>query len=306
VIAIIGGTGTLGRELVPLLASNGGRLRVVARHQTRAGPLQDVANVERMTGDVRDLDSLRVALAGVDTVVSAMQGFGGREPLGSRAVDRDGNLALIEAARRAGAKALVMLSIHQAGPSHPIELFRDKWIAEEALRASGLAWTVIRPTAYLETWLGLVGRPLVETGKTRIFGTGRNPINFVSAVDVARFVQLAIDDSNLRHTAIDVPGPENLTLDQVADAAEAASGRTGQKEHLPRAMMRVARLVTRPINPVFSSQIAAALVMDTRNMAVDGPALRRAFPSIPMTTAAAVAGRMFGTPERTPSAARAC
>ena len=38
----------------------------------------------------------------------------------------------------------------------------------------------------METWAGLVGEPLVETGKTRIFGRGGNPINFVSADDVAR------------------------------------------------------------------------------------------------------------------------
>ena len=159
-----------------------------------------------------------------------------------------------------------MLSIHDAGPRHPIELFRDKWAAEEALRASRLAWTIIRPTAYLEAWLGLVGRPLVETGRTRIFGTGRNPINFVSVVDVAQFVQLAIADSSLRQTAIEVPGPENLTLDQLAALAETASGCSGRKDHVPRPMMRAVRLAMRILNPTMSALVDAALVMDTIDM----------------------------------------
>ena len=66
-----------------------------------------------------------------------------------------------------------------------------KYAAEQALQASGLSWTIIRPTAYMETWAKLIGEPLVKTGKTRIFGRGVNPINFVSASDVAQFVASA-------------------------------------------------------------------------------------------------------------------
>lgn len=79
--------------------------------------------------------------------------------------------------------------------------------AEEALRASGLSWTIVRPTAYLETWLGIIGGPLVKSGTARIFGRGQSPINFVSARDVARVVELAILDPSLRQSAIEVPDP---------------------------------------------------------------------------------------------------
>ena len=196
----------------------------------------------------------------------------------------------------------VLLSIHQAAPDHPMPMLRDKWAAEEALRASGLSWTIIRPTAYLETWLGLVGGPLATSGATRVFGRGRNPINFVSAVDVAEFVKLAILEPDLRSTAIEVPGPRNLTLDELAAVAGSAIGRPGQIRHVPPVGMRVARLVTRPFDPALSAQIAAGLVMDSRDMSVDGPSLRAAYPSIPMTTAAEVAARMFGSGAAAPSA----
>ncbi|HET7026725.1 MAG TPA: SDR family oxidoreductase [Candidatus Limnocylindrales bacterium] len=292
-IAIFGGTGNLGRELVPLLAAQGSPIRVISRHGRAPDARSWPANVQDVAGDLRDRAVLDAALDGVDTVVSAISGFGGRDPLGSRAVDRDGNIALIEAAQRRGVTTFVMLSIHDAGPRHPIALFRDKWAAEEALRSSGLSWTIIRPTAYLEAWLELVGGPLVETGRTRIFGTGRNPVNFVSVVDVARFVQLAIADPSVRPSAIEVPGPENLTLDQLAALVETASGRAGRKDHVPRAMLRAVRLATGTFKPTMSALVGAALVMDTSDMAVDGPAHRNAFPSIPSTTAADVARRMF-------------
>jgi len=240
--------------------------------------------------------ALRAALVGVDTVVSAVTGLGGRDALGTKKVDRDGNRGLIEAAREARVDHFVLLSVHQAGPTHPIELFRDKWASEEVLRASGLQWTVVRPTAYLETWLTLIGERLVATGRTRIFGSGDNPINFVSAADVARLVDLACADTAMRETAVEAPGPMNLTLDQLAETVESVTGRTGVKQHLSPAMMRVAAAVTRLVNPVMSAQIRTAIVMNERDMTVDGPTIRARYPSIPMSTAAEVAAQLFGAP----------
>ena len=187
-----------------------------------------------------------------------MTGFGGRDALGTRTVDRDATIELIDEARRAGVNHFILVSVHQAGPNHPIQLFRDKWAAEEALRRSGLDWTIVRPTAYLETWLGIIGGPMARTGTTRIFGRGRNPINFVSAGDVARVVELAIIDPDVRGTAIEVPGPENLTLDQLAAVVESVLGRTVRKQHLGPTVMRLAGLITKVVNPVLSAQIAAA------------------------------------------------
>jgi uncharacterized protein YbjT (DUF2867 family) len=298
-ILIAGGTGTLGRKVTALLARRDIPLRILARHEPEVGVVgasADARAPELVRGDVREPAVLERALDGVDVVVSAMQGFGGRDALGSRAVDRDGNLALISAARAAGVRRFVLLSIHGADPRHPIELFRHKWAAEEALRASGMTWTILRPTAYLETWLTLVGQPLVTTGTTRVFGSGRNPINFVSAGDVARFVEAAIVDGAFGASAVEVPGPENLTLDQLIGTVEAATGVHGRRQHLPVPMMRLVRLVTRVPNPILSAQIASAIAMNERDMTADGPGLRAGFPEIPMTSALEVARALFGAP----------
>lgn len=65
-------------------------------------------------------------------------------------------------------------------------------------------------------------------------------------------------------------------------------------------MMRIAGLVMASVNPIMSAHIRAALVMGSRDMTVDGPALRACFPSIPMTTAVEVAHEMFA-PEPDPA-----
>jgi uncharacterized protein YbjT (DUF2867 family) len=289
-IVVTGASGTLGPLLVPLLVERGEPVRVVTRDPDAAG--HKLSGVELVGGDVTRVDDARRAVEGARVVVSAITGFA--SPAGVQAVDVEGNRTLADAAAKAGVEQFVLLSVTQASADHPITMFRAKFAAEQAVRASGVGWTIIRPTAYLETWLGLIGGPLVAKGKTLVFGRGHNPINFVSALDVARFVDLAIADRSPLGTVVEVPGPENLTLDQLVKIIEAAWGRSGGVSHTPRAVMRLLSIALRPINRMRADQIGAALVMDTRDMTINGRAVRAAYPSIPMTTAATVAERLFG------------
>jgi uncharacterized protein YbjT (DUF2867 family) len=289
-IVVAGGSGTLGSLLVPLLVGRGEPVRVVTRDPAAAG--RKLSGVELVAGDVTRPEDARRAVEGARVVVSAITGF--VSAAGLQAVDVEGNRILADAAARAGVEQLVLVSIVQASADHPIELFRAKFAAEQAVRASGVGWTIVRPTAYLETWLGLIGGPLVATGKTLVFGRGRNPINFVSALDVARFVDLAIADPSYRGKVVEVPGPENLTVNQLVAIIETACGRSGRVSHTPRAVMRLLSIALRPIDRMRARQVGTALFMDTRDMTMDGRAVRAAYPSIPMTTAASVAERLFG------------
>jgi hypothetical protein len=115
----------------------------------------------------------------------------------------------------------------------------------------------------------------------------------VAALDVARAVELSIREPSMTGRAFEMPGPENLSLDGLVGIAQAATGITGRVSHTPPPVMRVLALLLRPVRPVIARQIAAALVMDSCDMTADGPAIRAALPSIPMTTASEVAARLF-------------
>jgi uncharacterized protein YbjT (DUF2867 family) len=289
-IVVAGASGTLGRFLVPLLASRDEQIRVVTRDP--AGASSAFAGVELMRGDVTQPEDARRAVAGARVVVSAITGFG--SAAGVKAVDAEGNRTLVQAAAAAGVEQFVLLSVGGASADHPIPLFRAKFAAQEAVRASGMAWTIIRPSAYLETWLGIIGGPLVAQGKTLVFGRGENPINFISALDVARFVSVAISDPAMRGRVVDAVGPANLTLNQLVGITERASGRTGRVSHSPRAVMRLLSVALRPINGMRAGQVQAALAMDTRTMALDCEAAHPADATQPLGEAADVAARMFG------------
>lgn len=284
-ILLAGGTGTLGSRVISLLAGNGKRVRVLSRDPERAAHVSGTA-VEVVQGDVLDRSSLERAMSGVRVVISAVHGFNGSGAYNPRTVDAGGNRNLIHAARAAGVEHFILISIQGASQDHPIELFRMKHQAEEDLRSSGLDWTILRPTAYMETWMSVVGEPLLRDSKTRIFGRGRNPINFVSVEDVARFVALAVTDPAMRGVCLDIGGPENITMRQFVQTFQTVTGASGRMGRIPRPMMRLVSVVLRSVDPVLARHAATGVVMDTRDMRFNPAETVRRFPSIAPTSLA--------------------
>jgi uncharacterized protein YbjT (DUF2867 family) len=293
VILVAGGTGNLGLELVPLLIARGDVVRVLTRDMDRAQKRLG-ETPELVRGDVRSHQTLAAALVGVDTVVSAMTGFGPGAP-GPKAVDYEGNLNLIKAAEAAGVRRFVLLSMYGAADHHPMELARMKYRAEEALRASRLEWVIVRPNAFMELWAEIAGGPIVKEGKATVFGRGDNPINFNSVKDVARFIELAIFDPGLSRTILEIGGPENLTFNQLVGRIEQAAGRKAVVKHVPLPMMRLLSLVLRPFKPDLAGMIGAGVAFDTIDMTFDASDLRRRFPQIELTSLADVLGRQAAT-----------
>jgi NADH dehydrogenase len=281
VIVVAGGTGTLGTRLVPRLAGQGLAVRVLTRDPARAAHLAG-PGVEVVRADVRDPASVARALRNAGTVISAVHGFAGPGGVSPSSVDRAGNRHLIDAAARAGA-AFILVSVVGASASHPIGLFRAKHAAEETLRASGVPWTIVRATAFMETWGTIMGRPLQTSGKIPVFGRGENLVNFVSAIDVAALVAHTAASPGLRGQILELGGPDNLTFNQVAVIVQDVTGRRGTVRHIPRPALQLMGWLTPAIKPALARRARAALAMDTIDMSFDPGPIRQAFPDLPDT-----------------------
>ena len=277
-VLVAGGTGRLGTRVVELLTRRRMQVRVLTRDRARAAHLPDV--VEIVEGDVRDPGSLRAAIAGSRTVVSSIQGLDDRRS-SPEATDREGNRNLIQTAHEAGVDHFVFVSALGAGLDHPMAIQRAKYDAEQILKQSGLSWTIIRPPAFMEFWATLVGKPLLETGRTRVFGRGNNPVNFVSIGDVAKAVEMAVVDPDLRGVELDVGGPENLTVNQVVEIFERVSGKRGRVSHVPLPALRLMSVLMRPINPAMARLTQVSILMDTIDMTWDPSGNR--YPWLPQT-----------------------
>lgn len=288
-ILIVGASGRLGSVVIRHLLAQGKSLRVMTRNPLGLAHLKQ-QGVEIVSGDLRDRASLASACQGVEQVLAAAHALDGKRDNNPQMVDDMGNRHLIDAAKAAGVKHFIFVSVQGASPDFPLEFFRIKYRTEEYLQASGLSFTILRPGAYMELWAQLIGQPIREQGKTTVFGRGNNPINFVSVQDVARFVRIALDDPRARNAVIEVGGPENLTMNQVAEIFERASGRQAKKRHIPLLMMRVMSILMRPLNPAMSRLIRNGIYMDTVNFRSDTADTARAF-GIQLTSMEEIAGR---------------
>ena len=191
-------------------------------------------------------------MVGVSTVVSAVQGFAGPGDVSPQTVDRAGNANLIEAAQGAGVGHFILTSVVGAAPDSPLELFRAKHDAEQQLRSSGLAWTIVRATAFMETWITIIGEPMRTKGTTMVFGRGHNPINFVSASDVAALIERAITDPSLKGRILELGGPDNLTFNELAATLQQITDWHGAVRHVPRPMLRAMSIVMGVVKPALA------------------------------------------------------
>ena len=284
-ILVAGASGMLGTRVVARLTARKFRVRVLTRNPSRVqtSPHLQHELVEVVAGDVRDPAAVARAATGVAAIISAVHGFAGPGASSPEAVDWQGNANLIRAAQTNRVEHFILVSVIGASMTHPMSLFRMKQRAEDELRASGVPWTIIRASAFMELWTKILADPLIATGKTVIFGRGNNPINFVSVRDISQFIELAAIDPTMRGVAVDVGG-ENVSFREFVETIKRESGRQGTARHVPLPMMRVASVLMRAINPVLARQIQGGVVMDTIDMTFNADERARRYPAIPVTS----------------------
>jgi NADH dehydrogenase len=174
---------------------------------------------------------------------------------------------LVAAAKSAGAE-LVLVSGVGVGPHHAMELFGMKAAAEDDLRASGVPWTIIRATAFLELYLDLLRMSAGKTGRPVIFGRGENPINFVPVQDVATAVAGVVLDPTTRGRVVNVSGPRNYTMKELAGLSQAdqATPTSFRLRHVPRLVLHLLGASGHLRESALARQASAALIMDTIDM----------------------------------------
>ena len=262
-ILVAGGSGNLGQLVVRLLTDLGEPIRVLTRDPQRCRALP--GSVVTVVGDVTVPSDVANAMHGCDGVISAIHGFAGPGAPTPERIDRDGNRVLIQAARTAGVTNFVLVSVVDARADHPMSLHRSKFAAEEELRRSGVPCTIVRATAFMETWVGVIGEPLATKGFALVFGPGTNPINFVSARDVASLVVASARNHIPVGATLEIGGPENLSFTAVAERLVLRQEKGGRIKHVPLPMLRAMSVFARPFSPVFARKAAAAVVMNTTN-----------------------------------------
>jgi len=209
-LAVTGATGVVGGLVAADLAGRGLPQRLLVRTPSKAPQLAG-STVHQV--EYGDRDAARAALEGVETLfmVSAAE-----------SADRlEQHRTFIDAAAEAGVQHVVYTSFVAAAPDAVFTLARDHFATEEHLRASGMRWTFLRDSFYIDFMEALVGDDGVIRGPA---GDGR--VAVVARADVAR-TAATILSAPAEHAGrtYDLTGPEALSLTEVASIISAVRGR---------------------------------------------------------------------------------
>ena len=148
-------------------------------------------------------------------------------------------MVVVHAAEGVGAR-LVFLSVAGASPHSPMELFRAKYAAEQSVRSSDLAWTIIRPDAFADLWIQLLTRTAGRPHRPLVFGPGSNPTGWVAVRDVTALTVRAVETPSLRGSCLTISGPQRLTATEFASRVMAAQHWPGTPRHVPIRLLHVA------------------------------------------------------------------
>jgi NADH dehydrogenase len=196
---------------------------------------------EPVEGDLRDAESVRRALRGATAVVSTATVTRSRQPGETlESTDQQGQANLIDAARDAGVEHLVYVSFSGGiGGDDPLSVAkRDN---EDRIRKSGLAYTILRPSYFMEAWLGPHLGFDYPNRRATIYGDGSAPISWIALGDVAEFAVQSLTSRSARNQVLELGGPEALSPNQVVRLFEQASGDQFDVQYVPVSALEAQR-----------------------------------------------------------------
>jgi NADH dehydrogenase len=273
-IVVAGGTGFIGRQVVSRLLETGeDDVAVTTRDPERADPWGGrVETVQAFAGDALTLGR---AFARADVVVHAIQfpNHPVEDPSKGRTyleVDGKGTRVAVSVAKAMGVRRFVYLSGAGAGQALPQPWMRAKDMAEDAIRASGLEYTLLRPSWMYGPGDRSMSRfvffcrhlPVIP-----VIGDGTTPVFPVYVKDVARCAVEATRREDATDKTWEIGGPERLTMDEVIRTVQRVLGKRRPLLHHPVPLMK---LLVRPLallpRPILSP---AAVEFVTQTVEID-------------------------------------
>ena len=243
---IVGATGLVGGEICRRLAADRKPVRALVRPAGDASRIDELraAGAELAAGDLKDPASIQAACAGATAVLSTASSVLSRQPGDTiDGVDRIGQLQLIAAAASAGVKHFVYISFSPMAEDFALQ--RAKREVEQALMASGMPYTILRPTFFMEVWLSPALGFDVAARRARIYGTGENPISWISFPNVAEFAVRSLDTPAARNATFTLGGPEAISPLQVVRIFEELGGAPFTVEYVLESVLRAGKASAR-------------------------------------------------------------
>ncbi len=223
-VLVIGGTGTLGRQIAKTAIDAGYQVRCMVRTPRKAAFLQEWG-CELVQGDLLDVDSLEYSLQGIDAVIDSATGRA-EDSKSVYETDWEGKLNLYRVCYRLGVKRVIFLSLLDAEKYRNVPLMDIKYCTEKLLSESSFDYTILQGVAFMQGVIGQYAIPILESQNVWISDSD-NPaeIAYMNTQDLARFAVAALGRPQTIRKSFPVVGPKPWKAKEVIELCEKACGK---------------------------------------------------------------------------------
>ncbi|MCX6828416.1 MAG: complex I NDUFA9 subunit family protein [candidate division Zixibacteria bacterium] len=215
-IAVAGGTGFIGHNLVGALAESGHTVFVISRRRSIKQGAKGM--VEYVAGDLHDVESLKSALNGIEVVYHLVGIIAETKTLTFEKTVIGGTKNLIAACRPNGVKKIIYLSALGTSASTDTRYFQSKWAAEEIIRNSGIPYTIFRPSVVFgpaDKFINMLARMVKLSPLVPIVGNGRALLQPLYIGDLTLMLKDTLTNEKAANRIIEIGGPEQLEYPQL-------------------------------------------------------------------------------------------
>ena len=233
-VFVAGATGFLGFEICRQLVNQNAKVKGLVRITSNPDRMAQVKElgVDIAEGDLKNKSSLENALKGVSEVISTVSStFSRKEGDSIQSVDDEGQKNLINAAAAAGVRQFVFVSFCSIPGQFPLQTAKRK--VEENLAKSGMNYTILQPTYFMDIWLSPAVGFDFPNGKATIYGDGSNKISWIALQDVAAFAVAALNNPSFENMTIELGGPDALSPLEVVSIFETIHGKKFDLQFVP-------------------------------------------------------------------------
>lgn len=276
-IFVVGATGDLGTAICRRLRDKGRPVRGLVRTTSDLARVSYLENlgVETVQGNLKDRATLDAACQGAETVITTATVTRSRQSDDTiQNVDQAGQINLVNAAKSAAIKHFVYIS-YSRNLDTDSPLTTAKRAIEQHLAQSGIVYTILRPSFFMEVWLNPFVGFDYPNAKATIYGAGTSKLSWISRGDVAAFTVAALDNTAACNAILELGGSEALSPLEVVRIFERTTGKPFEVQYVPEEVLQTQK--TRAIDSV--QQSFDALLLDyAKGDVIDMQAVLRAFP----------------------------
>ncbi len=237
-VVLAGAYGNLGADVFRSLLKAGHQVVAADMIERDLGLTGDFRFVKM---DVTKPESLKGLCDGADVVVSTVGLTKTSATVTNYEIDYQGNLNLLQEAKRAGVKHFSYVSVIKADKAPKVPMLHAKYLFEQELKKSGLGWTIYRPTGYFYD-IVKVFKPMIEKGEVTLLGNKPVHANVISTEDFADFIVLHLTDNGKSY---DIGGKETYSYEEIARLCFAAAGKEPVIKRAPAFLFDVLAFVNK-------------------------------------------------------------